>query len=548
MMNDLNEIEKTKILQIVDLIDIFSAKFFTESSYEMENFIRFLNALNPIFTLYNLENISISKIAKETGLEFYENKDYSKDLRIYILYHCEKILEKERPKFINNPNSIFHYNDNFLNYLNSESGYNNLDNDNSENIHNMKKEIQKETKKSISSNVSKSNNNANNSNVQINHNYTIYTNTIILNKNINKGKPSIHKKAISSKKIEENIDQDIKNSNSNLNSKSIIKKSFNNNVKHKKTSGIVNKVNDKDGDDYFENKTEDSMNSKKKISNIEYKNSFYDRNEKKVISNLFSNEIFTSYNLDETYLEIINSNNLSSRKRTYSYSKSMIEKSNQIKKEFNEFKPNYEKEKKNILNDKVHNFMNEHFPKAYDDCENFFLNIYQKDSRRKKNNNCIDPESIVYSEKNIYTSENISKNDTKTNIIDKGEENQESIFKECFDFDEGLIPRNKSLKLNWKSDIISNDELNNILYEIEKKNVKQKWSQEVILEMLMNFNYDKEILMKNIDAQNLGENDKNSKYNSKYSHDYIKDLVSNTDGCNTAITRRRLLLRSKVIK
>ena len=204
-------------------------------------------------------------------------------------------------------------------------------------------------------------------------------------------------------------------------------------------------------------------------------------NQKKVISDLYSNDINPKFYLSEKEYTImakyvdVNKNKQINGLSLSKFRKEFLEKTKLMQAELNEFKKIYNYELNKCLeSNPKHVYMKLHFPLAYNE-ENFYKYIYKIEIRRK--------------DINLYTC-NINKD--SNNINDKSACNQFNYNADKI-LDEGLVPNITKMRKIWSpdEDKINDKQIIDLLYNVEKRYPIEsyKWTQEVILELLMRYNY-----------------------------------------------------------
>lgn len=326
-----------------------------------------------------------------------------------------------------------------------------------------------------------------------------------------------------------------------------------------------------------------SLNSYKNNNN-NIKQTFAEIYEKKALVDLYRNcPVVDTFIINE----LVNNINNPSRKFKHSYSwnkenKAFLEKHKLMKQDLQEFKTIFQSDLEESLRSREHLFMNTHFKSMYE-IENYYLNIHLVKKRKQKINELVafippfNP-NIGKTNKNAFSSNEINESlnatkdiensnptqvDTKqaqenkhtvnepTELIDltastKSEVNyiiekkNDELVKE-FNIVEGYVRHVPVMKKLWEPNRISEEELKEILYYYEKKfpiSLERRWSQEVILELLMEFNFDVKLLDMSLDEQTFNE-----KVENRNSHTLIleEDLVNIDER-----SRRKMSLRNKL--
>lgn len=424
---------------------------------DIKSFYEFIIFFNNVLKLKNLDQINYLSITGEifnSLINLKENK-ISPQYKQILLQNISK-LSNIKVSDVNNSTSksITEKQEPFLKSLDKENQYDN------------KKNVFKESPIKL-----------------INNNYNIHQNNIIMINNPivsygnQKNKQFLGRKYLkyhpkNDKNILKNKQVSVLNDEINLN---IDKKEENNN----EICILIN--------DYFNEKKEETKlieesekrlqenNVAKKKIKLKLKNKnfkhFSEGQEKKVVMDLFKNKTSVNFFIFEDKYKNLISNvdrpkrrkrvHLPSSKQEY---KIYLEKAKIFQNELIEFNNTiYESELNKLLVNNKHIFMRNHFPSMYEG-ENFYKYFFQINKNRE-----------------IFLKENI------VQII--SQPNRENIMNE-----------NNKMKLIWKQNEnqINDKEIEELLFKVEMKFPIEefKWTQEVVLELLMKENYNPESLLK----------------------------------------------------
>ena len=220
--------------------------------------------------------------------------------------------------------------------------------------------------------------------------------------------------------------------------------------------------------------------SKKRILNtidVQNKNvkdakkiSFIDKQEKKVLNNLFIDQKNLP-TFEQKFQEITSVVNKNKRNANWFMGPNHHINLSQDE-DFLNFRDSYDNHIKEKISSKKHCFMMNNFPCNYNSKENYYLNIFLPEERKK--------------DIHLYC---VGKNTKNISL------NSDRII------NEDLVPFNSNLKCVWKPTTDKDDfNIEEVLFQIEKKmlNMKTNWKEEIVLEMLMQYSYDSKILFNEI--------------------------------------------------
>lgn len=299
---------------------------------------------------------------------------------------------------------------------------------------------------------------------------------------------------------------------------------------------------------------------------------FAEEYERRAVKDLYNNfSLNDTIMLDKKIEEMINFVSNPKRKFKHSYSwnkenKAYLEKNKLIKQELQDYKTNFQEDLKNALNEEGHAFMFKHFSSMYG-LEQFYLNTHLLKLKREKyseylsakvtpmkefldqkekskDNTIALPKKIFNANEDIGEEKNLSIMDkTKIDIITQDQMQLETSDKanEVKNIIEGYVPHNYLLKKVWEVNKLSDDAINDVLFYFERKfpiTDERKWTQEVILELLKEFNFDTEKL-----KESVNESIFNSKIATKKSYSTTNEILQLDDN-----SRRKLSLRSKIYR
>lgn len=299
---------------------------------------------------------------------------------------------------------------------------------------------------------------------------------------------------------------------------------------------------------------------------------FAEEYERRAVKDLYNNfSLNDTVMLDKKIEEMINFVSNPKRKFKHSYSwnkenKAYLEKNKLIKQELQDYKTNFQEDLKNALNEEGHAFMFKHFSSMYG-LEQFYLNTHLLKLKREKyseylsakvtpmkefldqkekskDNTIALPKKIFNANEDIGEEKNLSIMDkTKIDIITQDQMQLETSDKanEVKNIIEGYVPHNYLLKKVWEVNKLSDDAINDVLFYFERKfpiTDERKWTQEVILELLKEFNFDTEKL-----KESVNESIFNSKIATKKSYSTTNEILQLDDN-----SRRKLSLRSKIYR
>lgn len=194
------------------------------------------------------------------------------------------------------------------------------------------------------------------------------------------------------------------------------------------------------------------------------------------------------FKLDRKYQELVDlvenprkhASNLTKDAKAY------LEKAKLLKEELNEFKKIYPQEISECLKDRSHMFMKKEFPTMYN-VENFYENIYLMKKRRENIS------QNVCDVKLTNVGKSMSSNNLEISIGSKKKASSQNI-----------VNINTMRKI-WDPKDTDGDRIQDLLFNIEKKFPIEefRWTQEVVLELLMKQNYDDEKLLNMLDELNF---------------------------------------------
>lgn len=195
------------------------------------------------------------------------------------------------------------------------------------------------------------------------------------------------------------------------------------------------------------------------------------------------------FRLDRKYQELVDLvenprkhvSNLSKDAKAY------LEKAKLLKEELNEFRNIYQDELNECLKDSSHVFMKNQFPTMYN-TENFYENIYLLKKRRENIKNHVCDVKLVNEGKSM--SSNNLEILLSGNKINSCSQNIVNI---------------KTMRKIWDPKNTDVNRIQDLLFNIEKKFPIEefRWTQEVVLELLMKQNYDDEKLLNMLDELNF---------------------------------------------
>ena len=264
--------------------------------------------------------------------------------------------------------------------------------------------------------------------------------------------------------------------------------------KKKKKENIPAKTIKKDGfDNYYDDSSSEKedpkynpvKNTKKQPQSFKKEVNLEAKYEQKVISDLYKNSKSANFFIFEdkykSLIEKVNnpkrkgkSESMNNKQELYAY----LEKTKIFKVELNQFMTSlYNEELEKVLNNnKKHQFMKEHFPSMYED-ENFYKYIYLVNKGR----NCM--ETLICE----------VPAETENTQINKIEQKEKSILSQN--------------KIIWKpcNEKISENQIEDLLFKVEMKFPMEefKWTQEVVLELLMKQDYNIQQLLVILDELNF---------------------------------------------
>lgn len=431
---------------------------------DIKSFYEFLIFFNSVLKLKNIDQINYLSITGEifnSLINLKENKISPQYKQILLQNICK-----------------------LSNIKANESEVNNKTLKNTEKNDSFKKDLDKEDQHE-NNNILKDN-----SIKLINNNYNIHQNNIIMINNPivsygnQKNKQFLGRKYLKYYQKKDKVilkTKEINILNDEINLKVEKKEENNDNNDNNEICILINdyfKEKEKQEEKFIEESSEKKLQEKnvvKKKIKLKLKNKnikhFSEGQEKKVVMDLFKNKSSVNFFIfEDKYKNLIsNVDRPKRRKRVHLPSlkqeyKIYLEKAKIFQNELIEFNNTiYDSELNKLLGNNKHIFMRNHFPSMYEG-ENFYKYYYQINKNREN-----------FLKENIV--QNISQPNPENRMNDKYE-----------------------MKLIWKQNEkeINDKEIEELLFKVEMKFPIEefKWTQEVVLELLMKENYNPESLLK----------------------------------------------------